>query len=155
MKRRNGITLIELVVTIALIAIITGVYIVTANPAGQLASSRNTKRISDLQATMLAIRTNIGDQTNEQFACSSGPIPTSTTRMKSSAGGYNIAPCIVIANGAYGLFSMPFDPSATGTHYTSNADYDTGYSIVINSSTGQIILSAPYAELKKTVTFSQ
>jgi prepilin-type N-terminal cleavage/methylation domain-containing protein len=151
MKQRNGITLIELVITIALIAIITGVYIVAANPAGQLASSRNTKRTSDLQTILLAIRQNIADQSNEQFSCAAGPIPTSTTRMVNATGGYNIAPCLIPTY----IFNLPFDPTATSGHYTSNSNYDTGYSISINSSTGQITLSAPYAELKKAISITQ
>jgi prepilin-type N-terminal cleavage/methylation domain-containing protein len=155
MDRRKAFTLIELVITVSLIAIITGIYFIAANPGGQLASSRNTKRQSDLEAIMLAVRQNIADQGNEQFSCSTGPIPTSTTRMTTANGGYNIAPCIIIANGAYGLYSMPFDPNASSAHYTSLADYDTGYSIAANSSTGQITLSAPYAELKKTISVSE
>lgn len=155
MKKERGFTLIELVITISLIVIITGVYFLAANPAGQLASSRNTKRQSDLQSIMLAIRQNIDDQGNEQFSCAAGPIPTSTTRMTSSAGGYNIAPCVVNGTGSYGLFTFPFDPSATGTHYVSTSNYDSGYFIVMSSSTGQITLTAPSAELKKTISWSQ
>jgi prepilin-type N-terminal cleavage/methylation domain-containing protein len=151
MNVKKGFTLIELIIAISLIAIISGVYIVAANPTGQLASSRNTARQSDLQAIMVAIRSNIDDQGNEQFSCTSGSIPTSTTRMTSAAGGYNIAPCLVPTY----IFSLPFDPTATSSHYTSNSNYDTGYSIVINSSTGQITLSAPYAELGKTISFTQ
>jgi prepilin-type N-terminal cleavage/methylation domain-containing protein len=149
--KQKGFTLFELMITIALIAIITGVYLIAANPAGQLASSRNTKRKSDIQTILLAVRQNVADQSNEQFSCSAGPIPTSTTRMKNASGGYNIAPCLVPTY----IFNLPFDPSATGTHYTSNMDYDTGYSIAINASTGQITVSAPYAELGKTVSITQ
>ncbi len=154
-RERNGFTLIELIVTISLIAIITGVYLIAANPAGQLASARNTQRISNLQAIMNAIRQNIADQSNEQFSCAAGAIPTSTARMKSAAGGYNIAPCVVLGNGAYGLFSFPFDPNATSSYYNSVSDYDSAYSIAANSSTGQITVSAPFAELNQTISVTQ
>ncbi len=149
---RVGFTLIELIIVITLIAIIAGIYIIVGNPAGQLAAARNQKRISDLQTIMLAIRNNIDSQGNEQFSCAAGPIPTSTTDMSSNAGGYNIAPCLTQD---HVIYSMPFDPNTSGTHYTSNSDYDTGYFIVMNSSTGQITLSAPYAELGKTITLTQ
>lgn len=155
MGRKIGFTLIELTITIAIIAAIAGVYFVTTNPAGQIASARNSERRSQLEAIMNAIQQNVADQGNEKFSCSSGPVPTSTTRMMSAPGGYNIAPCIIIQNGAYGLYSLPFDPVAAGAHYTSLTDYDTGYSIIMNSSTGQIVLTAPYAELGKAVSVTE
>lgn len=147
---RKGLTLIEIVIVIAIITIMVGIYFIVANPAGQLAGARNSERTLHLQTIMLDVRANIADQSNEQFLCSSGPIPTSTARMTSAAGAgnYNIGPCIVPTY----AFSLPFDPIATSGHYTSNTDYDTGYSISINSSTGQITLSAPYAELGKTIS---
>lgn len=151
MYKRNGMTLIEIVIVIALITIITGIYFLAANPAGQLASSRNTERALQLQTIMNSIRANIADQSNEQFSCSSGTIPTSTMRMTSSAGGYNIGPCLVPTY----TYNLPFDPSASSSHYLSNTDYDTGYYISINSSTGQITLSAPYAELGKTISVTR
>lgn len=140
-------TLIELVIVIAIIAIMAGVYFAVGNPGGQLAQSRNTKRSLDLETVMNAIRQNIADQDNGQFACSLGPIPTSTENMGSASGSYNIAPCLIPTY----LFAMPFDPSASSSYYTNNAAYDTDYSIVISSTTGQITLSAPYAELKQSI----
>jgi prepilin-type N-terminal cleavage/methylation domain-containing protein len=145
---RRGLTLIEIVIVIALIAVLTGVYFLTANPAGQLASARNSRRTNDLQIIMLAIQQNIADQGNGQFGCSSGAVPTSTKNMGTATGSYNIAPCLIPSDG---ISAMPFDPSATSSYYNSPSDYNTGYSIVINAS-GSITLSAPHAELNKTIT---
>src|SRR6185312_11312221 len=107
----RGMTLIEIVIVMALIVLLTSVYFLVANPAGQLALSRNTERKLQLEAVMNAIQQNKADQNNEQFSCSSGPIPTSTSFMRSASGSssYNIAPCIVFPTGIYGLFTMPFD----------------------------------------------
>ena len=145
--RRRGLTLIEMMVTVAIIAIIVAAYIIVANPAGQLASSRNNSRALNLETLIVEIRQNIGDHGNETFSCISGPIPTSTTNMGSAAGSYNIAPCLVPDY----LPVLPFDPSASSAHYTSVSDYNTGYSIIQNAS-GSITLSAPYAELKQTIS---
>ncbi len=149
---KRGFTIIELVVVVTLLVILTAVYFLSANPAGQLASVRNTERISHLQTIMNAVRQNLADQSNQQFLCSSGPLPTSTARMTSVAGAgkYNIAPCLVPTY----LFVMPFDPTATSGHYTSVSDYDTGYTIAINAS-GVITIAAPYAELGKTIVVSR
>ncbi len=158
-RAKHGFTLIEILVSMALMVILTGVYFMVANPGGQLASSRNSEREFQLQTIMNAIRQNIADQSNEQFSCTAGALPTSTARMSShaGAGNYNIAPCLVVVNNglaAYGIFTMPFDPGASSSYYTSVNDYDTGYDIVANAS-GNITLSAPYAELNQTVSITR
>jgi len=147
---RRGLTLIEIVVVIAIIAILMGVYFLVANPAGQLAGARNNRRSTDLQAIMLGIKQNIADQGTGQFGCTSGSIPTTATIMGSGAGKYNIAPCLVPTY----LSVMPYDPSASSSYYNSVSDYNTGYSILINAS-GTVTLAAPSAELGKTVNLSR
>ena len=145
-------TLIEIVIVIALMAILIGVYFVVANPAGQLASSRNSERKFHLQAIMNAVTQNIADQGNRQFSCSSGSLSTSTKRMTSASGtgNYNIAPCLVPTY----LALLPFDPSTSSAHYNSVSDYDTGYTISLSASGTLVILKAPAAELGKTVSVS-
>jgi prepilin-type N-terminal cleavage/methylation domain-containing protein len=147
---RKGLTLIEIVIVIALIATLVGVYFLVANPAGQIASSRNNRRKIDLENILIAIKNNASEQGNEQFLCAAGPIPTSTKVMGSAAGNYNIAPCIIPS----WIALMPFDPSASSSYYNSPSDYNTNYAIVINAS-GTVVLSAPNAELGKTITITQ
>lgn len=149
--RHRGFTLVELMVTMALIAVLVGAYLMMANPAGQLASSRNTRRKTDLQNIMLAIKENVLEGGTEQFICSSGAIPTSTKTMGSASGSYNIAPCLIPADG---IAAMPFDPLASSAYYTSPSNYNTGYTIIVNGS-GTITLGAPSAELGKTITYTQ
>jgi len=144
-------TLIEIVIVITLLAILTGVGIVAMNPAGQLAGSRNSRRTLDLQTIMNGIRANIAEQMGQTFSCGAGAIPTSTKRMAVGAGNYDIASCLVPAY----LLSLPFDPSTSSAHYASNTDYDTGYYVVQSSSTGQITLTAPAAELKRTISITR
>ncbi|MDE2019039.1 MAG: prepilin-type N-terminal cleavage/methylation domain-containing protein [Patescibacteria group bacterium] len=148
----KGLTLIEIIVAVAVVVILMGVYFLAANPAGQLASARNSRRLSDLQLIGNTIRENYTDAGNGTFTCSSGPIPASTTDMASASGSYNIAPCIVLSQ--YGLYSMPYDPNATSAYYNTVGDYNSGYSIMINSS-GSIILTAPYAELGKAISVTR
>lgn len=142
-----GFTLIEILVAIALIAAMAAVAFTAYNPAGQLAQARNRARQLNLQTLMNVVRENSADQNKGHFSLlcggSSVLIPTSTAKMSSVSPGYDIAACLIPTY----LFALPFDPSASGAHYTSNSDYDTGYTIVVNSSTGQITLSAPATEL--------
>ncbi len=143
---RRGFTLVEILISIAIMAIIVGAYFVVANPAGQLSASRNNERTLNLETLTLAIGQNIADQGNEIFSCSSGSIPTSTTDMGSGSGQYNIAPCLVPGY----LAALPVDPAASSSYYTSASNYNTNYSIVQNAS-GSITLSAPHAELNQTI----
>ncbi len=148
-KMRKGFTLIELMISMVLMAVLISVYFLVANPAGQLAAARNSERFLQLQTIMGAIEQNVADQSNRQFSCSAGPVPVSSTRMGSASGSYNIASCLVPT---YGLSFLPYDPSASSAHFTSLTDYDTGYTISINASGTLIKLVAPYSELGKSVS---
>jgi len=148
---KKGLTLIEILISISLMVILVGVYFMVANPAGQLASSRNTKRTLDLQTIMNYIQQNTADSQTGQFVCASGPLPTSSEFMASAGTNtYNIEPCLI----TYGASALPFDPSASSSHYNSVSNYNTGYKIVISSTSSVITLTAPYAELGKTITYS-
>jgi prepilin-type N-terminal cleavage/methylation domain-containing protein len=148
---RKGFTLIEILVSISVIVVLTSIYFFVANPAQQLGAARNSERQLQLQTIMNAIRQNIADQSNQQFSCTSGSLPTSTKKMTSSVGGYNIAPCLVPT---YGIFTIPFDPTTSTAHWVSISDYDSGYTIILNAS-GSITLAAPAAELKQTVSITR
>ena len=147
-NRRRGLTLIEIVIVVALLSLTATIGLLVFNPVGQFASARNTQRQLHLQAIMNAIRQNMADAIGGSFTCSSGSLPTSTKKMASSAGNYNIAPCLLPSY----LIVMPFDPSAAGARFVSVSDYDTGYDVVYSASTTQITLSAPSAELNKSIT---
>jgi prepilin-type N-terminal cleavage/methylation domain-containing protein len=139
---RGGFTLVEVLIALALLVILAVVGLIYLNPGGQLAGARDSQRKLHLNAVLNGIRQNMADTSGGGFTCASGPIPTSTQRMR-SAGGYDIAPCLVPNY----LPTMPYDPSLSGSYYNSMSDYDSGYEIVRNASSGEITLSAPGAEL--------
>lgn len=149
---RKGLSLIEILICIAMMAILVGLYFMIANPAGQLASSRNSERTLELQAIMNAIQQNIADQAGRQFSCAAGALSTSSRFMASAAGTstYNIGPCLVPTY----IATMPIDPSASSAYYNSPSDYNTGYTISVNTSGTLITVAAPSAELKKTISVS-
>ena len=51
----TGFTLIELIITIAILAVLITIVVVALNPAEQLQRSRDTKRVADLDAVKTAI----------------------------------------------------------------------------------------------------
>lgn len=145
-RMRRGVTLIELLLGIGLVAIITGTAFISMNAGAQTAKARNSERRSHLNAILVAIRSKTSDS-RTGFSCGAGPIPSSVTPITSS-GGYDLASCIVPRY----LSALPMDPAApTGVYYVSTTDYAIGYSIQKDPDTGRVILSAPNAELGEII----
>ncbi|MEK7512965.1 MAG: type II secretion system protein [Patescibacteria group bacterium] len=147
---RKGFTLLELLVVIGIIAILAGVVIVALNPARQFAQARNTQRWSNVNAILNAVGQRMADNRGVfESGCAAGVIPTASTTMQSS-GGYDVAPCLVPTY----ISILPFDPSATGAHYTSNTDYDTAYFIQRDATTGRITVTAT-GEIGENITVTR
>ncbi|MBI4268272.1 type II secretion system protein [Candidatus Uhrbacteria bacterium] len=144
----NGFTLIEIAVSIGIIAILAGLVLVAINPSRQFAQARNTQRLSHVNQILSAIGLRIADKKGMfETGCAAGAIPTTATNMKQS-GAYDIAPCLVPTY----LATFPFDPGAAGSHYTSLTDYASGYTIQRDATSGRITVSAPNAELEETIS---
>lgn len=147
---KDGFTLIELSITIAIVIALAVSVIVIIDPVKQFAKGRNTQRRASLNLILGAVGQNIADNKGA-FSCSSGAIPTSTTRMASSSPNYNIAPCLVDIY----LNSLPFDPSTSSAKWVGLTDYDTGYTIAQNASTGRITVVAPASELGESISYTR
>ena len=141
-QAQKGFTLIELLVVIGIIAILAGVVIIAINPARQFSQARDTQRTSNVRAILDAITQRMADnQGLFETGCTGtlqGAIPTSTIVIGSST--YNIANCLVPTY----IATLPFDPRGAGSgySYTNAANYNTGYSVVKNSTTLRITVSA-------------
>jgi len=151
MKIKKGFTLIEIVIWMALFIIITSAGVIALNPSGQLAKARNTERQLHMTIFISSIRQVIADTPGSAWNCSAGALPTSSKKMATGAGNYDMAQCLVPTY----LVNLPFDPSASGAHWTSKTDYNTGYNIFKNATTSEITVSAPGAELNQTISITR
>lgn len=150
--RNKGFTLIEILVVIGIIAVLAAIVIVAINPARQFAQARNTQRTSNVSTILNAIGQNLADNKGI-FVCdengdgdttdASDKLPSSATEI--SDNDYNIYDCIVPTYTS----SLPFDPGnenvaiAADAQFTSASDYETGYTVKADSTTGRITVCAP------------
>jgi len=153
MKQRKGFTLIEILIVIGLIAVLAGVLIVALNPARQFAQARNAQRWNNIDTVLGAVISNLTDNRGT-FTCAAGALPATAKIMADATSlpaGYNIGPCL---SPTYAV-SVPFDPSAAGAKWNSATDYNLGYTITQDATTGRITVAAPSAELSAVITMTR
>ncbi len=148
--KKRGFTLIEILVVIGIIAVLAAVVIVAINPGRQFKLARDSQRVSNINAILNSIGQNMAENKGI-FMCIGNPfaLPTAPTVIKNAIGGADIAKCIVPTY----VSVLPFDPSATGAHFTDVSSYDTGYS-VSQDSQGRVTVSA-VGELTTPITVTR
>ncbi len=144
-NKRAGFTLIEVLLVVAIIAILAGIVILAINPGKQLADSRNAQRRSDVNTIINGIY---------QYSIdNNGNLPTTITTTATDICSTGAADCsglidltVLTSSGRY-LQSIPRDPStgnATNTNYT-----------VVRDANGRITVAAPDAEQGQTISVSR
>lgn len=144
LRGNRGFTLIEILVVIGIIAILAAVVLIAINPARQFAQARDSQRTSNVQAILNSIGQNMADNKGV-FTCGAGALPTTATELKKTSG-YNIRPCIVPTY----MPELPYDPttgSNTCNSDCSTGDYNTKYTIIQDSTTKRITVTAPDTEI--------
>ena len=146
LKNRKGFTLIELIVTIGVLAILLTTVLIAINPARQFAQADNTKRRSDVNAILNAISQYRSDHKGLL------PIAITTTAQNISNTGTDICADILITY----IPALPSDPKAAngGIKIKNCTTYDTEYQVVKDAS-NRITVSAPLAELTEIISITR
>jgi len=151
-KRNKGFTLLEVLLVIALIAILAGIVIVAINPVKQLAEGRNTQRRADVNTILNAVYQYTIDNNGALPAsvpsiasCASNVSASSTNEICTTGGTCTnlVDLSVLTASGKY-IVSIPADPSTA----TANG---TDYYICKDSTSSRITVAAKTPENSATI----
>lgn len=141
-NREQGFTLIEVLLVVAIIAILAGIVILAINPNKQLGDTRNSQRQSDINTILNATyQYSVDNQGNLPAGITNTPTDICATGAGSCAGLVDLT--VLTTNGKY-VVAMPKDPR------TGNST-NTGYEISIDSN-NRVTVTAPDAEQGKTIS---
>lgn len=137
---KKGFTLIEMLVVIAIIAILATVVFVALDPVRRFADARNSRRWNDVNSILTAVHQFIVDN--------DGDLPSALTASQSAT---EIGTCVSCDNlttdlATY-LISLPLDP-------TDGTTAETSYFVAVNAD-NIVTISAPNAENSATIQVSR
>jgi len=141
-QQEKGFTLIEVLLVVAIIAILAGIVILAINPNKQLGDTRNSQRQSDINTILNATyQYGVDNQGNLPTGITTTPTDICATGASSCTGLVDLT--VLTTNGKY-VVAMPKDPK-TGT------TTDTHYQISLDAN-NRVTVSAPDAEQGKTIS---
>ena len=139
-SKAAGFTLIEILVVVALIAILAAVTIIAINPAKNFADTRNSTRSADVTAILNAVTQYTSEQGNALSDFGTIETCPDVSTVGTGVGNINLSTLLVDEF----IVAIPLDPS-TGTAA------DTGYTIC-QTTGARVQIDAPDAENGKVIS---
>jgi len=147
-KKQGGFTLLEVLLIIAILAVLAGVVIIALNPGKQVGETRNSQRQADVTTILNAIY---------QYSLdNNGTLPSGITGKATEICATGSSKCSglvdlssITTNSKY-VTSMPKDPQCN----TTCANNGTGYKVSKDSS-NRVTVTAPAAEQGKRINASR
>lgn len=149
--KKEGFTLIEVLLVIAILAILAAIVIIAINPAKQLAKTRDTQRASDIYSILNAIH---------QYAVDhDGALPEELTTnaleicKTENTSCFELLDLAVLTDDEAYIVSVPEDPRCPyDSAYCS--ENGTGYYAVLTDG-GRVNVYAPHAEIEDEISVTQ
>ena len=147
-NQEGGFTLLEVLLVVAIIAVLAGIVIVAINPGKNLGDSRNSQRSADVNTIINGVY---------QYSLdNNGALPAGITTTATEICATGSASCTSLVDlsslttsGKY-LVAMPKDPQCA----TVCATNGTGYKISKDAN-GRLLVTAPSAEQGKTISVTK